>query len=326
MGGGTLVVVGAPAGRILEHLPGGVDRDHPLGVLGAAGHVRVELLGEPTVGRLDDVEIRLGIDLQELVQVGLVAHRHASRVRAVGVTDRQTSRMVEAVQRWRIAFRRGSPALDLGPSEIARAWEAGLAASGIPVLLSAAATPRPRLTFGAPLPAGRAAEHDLADLVLSERLRLPHLRPTLVAALPVGFELVDLYDVWLGAPSITAALGATSYRAVVGGAAAVDLAGAAERILAAPRLDRIRAKADRGVPYDLRPLILDLAVPGAGASDVPDGTSGATLRMVLRTSADGPSGRPDEVLLALGEILGCQLEQLDLVRERQWTSDEVPRL
>ncbi len=234
--------------------------------------------------------------------------------------------MVEAVQRWRIAFRRGSPALDLGPSEIARAWEAGLAASGIPVVLSAAATPRPRLTFAAPLPAGRVAEHDLADLVLSERWMLAQLRPMLVAALPAGFELVDLYDVWLGAPSITAALGATSYRAVVGGAAPVDLARAAERLLGAPRLERVRAKTDRGVADDLRPLILGLAVPGAGAPGVPDGPSGATLRMVLRTSADGPSGRPDEVLLALGEVLDCQLEQLELVRERLWTMDETPRL
>ncbi|MFI5199201.1 MAG: TIGR03936 family radical SAM-associated protein [Candidatus Limnocylindrales bacterium] len=234
--------------------------------------------------------------------------------------------MVEAVQRWRIAFRRGSPALDLGPSETARAWEAGLAESGIPVVMSAAATPRTRLTFAAPLPAGRAAEHDLADLVLSERWRLARVRPALVAALPVGFELVDLYDVWVGAPSITAALGATGYRASVGGAPSADLTGAADRLLAAPMLKRIRAKADRAVPYDLRPLILDLAVSATDPEAVPNGPSGATLRMVLRTSVDGPSGRPDEVLLAMGEILGCQLEQLDLVRERQWTSDEVPRL
>ncbi len=231
--------------------------------------------------------------------------------------------MVEAVQRWRIAFRRGSPALDLGPQEIARAWEAGLAASGIPVVLSAAATPRPRLTFAAPLPAGRAAEHDLADLVLGERWTLPQLRPLLQEALPTGFELVDLYDVWLGAPSITAALGATSYRALVGGAAWPELAKAADRLLAAPRLDRIRAKADRGVSYDLRPLILALDL---SAADPVDGATSASLRMIVRTTADGPSGRPDEVLLALGEALDCQLEQLELVRERLWTSDEVPLL
>src|SRR5664279_1154511 len=103
--------------------------------------------------------------------------------------------MVEAVQRWRIAFRRVSPALDLGPPEIARAWEIALEAAGVPVLMSAAAKPRPRLTFAAPLPPGRIAEHDLADVVLAERWPLARLRGALSAALPAGLEVVDLYDV-----------------------------------------------------------------------------------------------------------------------------------
>ena len=236
------------------------------------------------------------------------------------LTDRQTSRMVEPVQRWRIAFRRGSPALDLGPPEIVRAWEAGLAASGIPLVLSATATPRPRLTFAAPLPPGRAAEHDLADMVLGERWTLPRLRPALEAALPAGFTLVDLYDVWLGAPSITASLGAMSFRVLVGAVTAIELGTAAEALLAALTLERIRAKGDRGVTYDLRQLILDLAVSPA------DAAGAAAFRMLLRTASDGPSGRPDEVLLAAGEILGRKLELVDLVRERLWTSDEMPAL
>jgi len=84
-------------------------------------------------------------------------------------------------------------------------------------------------------------------------------------------------------------------------------------LLASPRLERTRAKAaERRTTYDLRPLILELDT-GAGAE---------TVRMRLRASSDGPSGRPDEVILALGELLGRQLELVDLVRERLWTSDE----
>ena len=70
--------------------------------------------------------------------------------------------------------------------------------------MSAAATPRPRLSFAAPLPPGRAAEHDLADLVIGERWTAARVRALLEAALPAGFELVDLFDVWLGAPALTA--------------------------------------------------------------------------------------------------------------------------
>ncbi len=237
----------------------------------------------------------------------------------MGVTDRQTSRMVEAVQRWRIAFRRGSPALELGPPEIVRAWEAGLAAADIPVVLSATATPRPRLSFAAPLPPGRATEHDLADLVLSERWTVARFRAALIAALPPGFEVVDLYDVWLGAPAITAVLGAMSHRAIVAGASPGELRAAADTLLAADRLDRTRAKgSERTVKYDLRPLILDLAVGNEGERTF--------VRMILGTSSDGPSGRPDEVLFALGEVIGRDLELVELVRERLWTSDETPSL
>jgi radical SAM-linked protein len=240
--------------------------------------------------------------------------------------------MVEAIQRWRIAFRRGEPALGLGPAEIARAWESGLAGSAIPIVLSAAATPRPKLTFASPLPAGRPAEHDLADLVLGERWPLARLRPALAAALPDGFEVVDLYDVWLGAPALAAALSATSHRARLRGASSDELGAAAEELMAATSLSRSRARSDGRVSYDLRPLILDLASRPAGptgdeaAGRPADGAAGAILRVILRSASDGPAGRPDEVILALGEHLGRTLELVDLVRERLWTADELPVL
>lgn len=231
--------------------------------------------------------------------------------------------MVEAVQRWRLAFRRGAPALELGPLEIAQAWGAALADAGVPVVMTAAAKPRPRLTFAAALPPGRVAEHDLADFVLAERWSLPRLRAALDAVLPDGLAIVDLFDVWLGAPSITAALNAMSHRATVSGASVAELQGAARILLASPRLDRTRAKGtEHRTSYDLRPLILALDV--GGAHGVEAAAEAAVVRMILRTSSDGPSGRPDEVTLALGEALGRPLDLVDLVRERLWTSDEVP--
>lgn len=230
--------------------------------------------------------------------------------------------MIEAVQRWRIAFRRGAPVLEFGPPEIARAWETALGAAGIPVVMSAAAKPRPRLTFAAALPPGRPGEHELLDVVLAERWPLPRLRAALAGALPPGLEIVDLYDVWLGAPSITAVLAAMSHRAILGGPDPVEVSGAVATLLAADRLDRTRAKGtERSVQYDLRPLILEL-----GANPRPDATKQTIVRVILRASSDGPSGRPDEVILALGEVIGRELELVELVRERLWTSDEAPAL
>ncbi len=223
--------------------------------------------------------------------------------------------MVEAVQRWRIAFRRDAPALDLGPPEIVRAFETALDAAGVPVVMSAAAKPRPRLAFAAPLPPGRIAEHDLADIVLGERWPLARLRSALTATLPAGLWLVDLYDVWLHAPSLPAVLNAMSHRAVLAGTTPGQLSTAAGELLAAKRLNRTRTKgAEQRQAYDLRPLILGLEVDDL------------VVRMILRASSDGPSGRPDELLLALAEAAGQPLEQVQLVRERLWTADEVPIL
>ena len=259
----------------------------------------------------------------------------------MALTDRQTNRMNEGIQRWRIAFRRTDPALDLGPPEIARAWEIAVVEAGIPVVMSAAARPRPRLTFAAGLPPGRIAEHDLLDVILDGRWSLPRLRAALSAALPPGLEVLDLYDVWLGAPSISAALIASTHRAAVGGATRDELAAAVSALLESRTLERTRAKgAERQTNYDLRPLILALGVGSAAplgvssaaplgvSSAAPLGVSSAAsiVRVLLRTSSDGPSGRPDEVILALGEVIGRDLELVELVRERLWTNDEAPTL
>jgi radical SAM-linked protein len=235
----------------------------------------------------------------------------------VAVTDRQTNRMIEGIQRWRIAFRRGAPALELGPPEIARAWEAALAQARVPVVMSAAAKPRPRLTFAAGLPPGRVAEHELLDVVLADRWSLASLRIALSETLAPGFEVVDLYDVWLGAPSVSAALTATTHRVTVGGATSDELAASLSALLEAGTLERTRAKgAERQTTYDLRPLILELEASPAAP----------IVRMLLRTSSDGPSGRPDEMILALAKVIGRDLELVDLVRERLWTNDEAPTL
>ncbi|MGH2465565.1 MAG: DUF2344 domain-containing protein, partial [Candidatus Limnocylindrales bacterium] len=179
-----------------------------------------------------------------------------------------------------------------------------------------------RLSFAAPLPPGRRAEHDLADVVLGERWTAARLRSLLLATLPAGFELVDLFDVWLGAPAPTAALAAIGHRAVIRGGESRDVADAVATLLAADRLERSRSKgSERSVSYDLRPLIVNLdAIPA------PDADKQTIVRMILRVSSDGPSGRPDEVILALGEVIGAQLEVAELVRERLWTVDETPTL
>ena len=67
-----------------------------------------------------------------------------------------------------------------------------------------------------------AAERELADILLTELLPRGEVREGIGAGLPDGWRLVDLYDVWLGAPALAGQVvgGRLSDRARRGGRAA----------------------------------------------------------------------------------------------------------
>ncbi len=232
--------------------------------------------------------------------------------------------MNEARQRWRVVFARDAAARFLAHLDAVTQWERALRRAGVPVALSQGNTPRPKLAFAAPLPLGMLGERELVDVVLAERLTLPALRARLEGQLPAGYRLVDLFDVWLGEPAAASRLAAADYRVAVRGASAAELAEAAEALLAADSLERARPRGEgRSVAYDLRPLLLDLTVadaPGPVASGAP-----ASVRMRLRHAPEGVAGRPDEVVLALGEALDRVLELDVIVRERLLVTDELRR-
>ncbi len=218
----------------------------------------------------------------------------------------------EVRQRWRIAFARGEPILDLGPSALSALWEEAFGRAGLPVALSQGRNPRPKLAPAAPLPAGMPAEHELLDAILSARVPRSTVRSSLTAVLPAGLGLVDLFDVWTGAPALTAALAAADYRVAIAGPPAAIPADGCTRLLAARALPRERVKGEgKVVRYDLRPLILGLEV------------AGDDLRMRLRHEQERGIGRPDEVLLALAEAIGTPVETGIVIRERLWTVDEL---
>jgi hypothetical protein len=118
--------------------------------------------------------------------------------------------MGETRQRWRlIVAPRGA---QTGPAR-SGAW-AEDAGAGVPAATETA-HPRPRIAFAAPLPADALAEREPIDLFLAERLRIAELRPRLLDALPPGHDLVDLFDVWAGAPALAARVVGADYRVEV---------------------------------------------------------------------------------------------------------------
>ncbi|MFL5681857.1 MAG: TIGR03936 family radical SAM-associated protein [Chloroflexota bacterium] len=212
-----------------------------------------------------------------------------------------------ARQRWRLVLARSVDATDLGGRELADAWESALEASGLPAFIPVGRG-RARVAFAAPIPAGLVAEAELADILLTSFEPAWRVRAALEVVLPSGWRLVDLYDVWLGAPALAGQIVAADYRITVSGADVPDLARAAATLLAANHLSRERQKGNQTVTYDLRPLIADLEVVGPGPA--------AVLRTRTRFHPELGTGRPSEVVAALAEAAGVPLATRSIVRER----------
>ena len=218
------------------------------------------------------------------------------------------------VQRWRLVLARTAEAPAVTARELAEQWEEGLAASDLPFVRSAGRQ-RARLSFAAPLPTAMTALAELADLTLAERVPVWRVREAIEGAMPPGWRLSDLYDVWLGASSLPAQLVAADYRVGVSGATTTALADACRALLTAEHLPRDRPKGTATVAYDLRPLVDDVTVAVGG---------GGTVEILARTRFDPAlgTGRPEEVVLALGDLIGTPLAIESIVRERLILADE----
>ncbi len=203
---------------------------------------------------------------------------------------------------------RSAGAPKLAQREVAEGWVAAIEGAGLPVAWTEGARSRPRIAFGAPLPIGMAADAELIDIVLTERWPNWRLREALSDRLPAGWRLVEAQDVWLAGPPLAGRVAAADYRVVLAGnVPVVRLRAAAADLLAAPNLPRSRARGDASVEYDLRPLVIDVAID-----------DGPPVSICTRTRfhPELGTGRPEEVVTAIGDRLGETLEASSIVRDR----------
>jgi radical SAM-linked protein len=221
----------------------------------------------------------------------------------------------EARQRWRLVVARDADAPSATQREIADAWTSAIEAAGLPLARTEGDRPRPRISFGAPLPAGMAAESELIDVVLVERWPAWRVREALADRLPGGWRIVELVDVWLAGPPLAGRVAAADYRIEIAGPVDVTtLARAATELLDAERLPRERAKGDATVTYDLRPLLIAIEIE-AGPPVI--------VRARTRFHPELGTGRPEEVLAALGDRIGGSLEVVSITRERLLLVDDL---
>lgn len=199
------------------------------------------------------------------------------------------------VQRLRFRFSKDGPTRYISHLDLARAVERALNRARLPVAYTQGFNRRPRLQFAAALPLGFTSEAELADVWLTEQVEPASAQAQLMSRMAPGIFIHDMWEVPLDVPAMQAITVETTYVAVLPDE--VDVAAVGERVaalLAAESVPRER----RGKTYDLRPLVYDLAL-----SEQPVVGRQLMLRLALQP---GATGRPDEVLEALG------LDPLDL--------------
>jgi len=274
-------------------------------------------------------------------------------------------------QRWRLTLRRDA-ASDVVQRDLQHAWDATLRDAGLlpwppewlapaPPASPPAASLGPRLTqpkvvVAAPLPLRMTADRELVDLYLPQSILLHEARRRLEPALPPGHHLVDLHDVWFGAPALPGMVVAADYRVEVNvipidsassthppsrapaPGNADDIGGAIEAILAAANVPRGRVAEGRGA-VNLRSLIIAIwsvdehdwanehvaaraqLPPGRQALAEPDVTT-TELWMRLRLDSSVGSGRPDDIVDAIAARTGQPLTIVRQHRERLWLRDD----
>jgi radical SAM-linked protein len=190
--------------------------------------------------------------------------------------------------RLRIHFAKTELMRYTGHLDLHRAWERTMRRAGLPLAYSQGFRPHPRINLGCALPLGFTSQDEVVDIWLEQSLPLDQIETALQSSLPPGIQLQAVEIIDAKEPTLQTQLIAAEYQITLL-EAIPGLDAKLEEVCQSASLLRQR----RGKAYDLRPLILELRRLGNNP------TGQQQLHMVLSTR-EGATGRPEEVILALG--------------------------
>jgi radical SAM-linked protein len=197
------------------------------------------------------------------------------------------------VQRLRLTFAKYGPTRFIGHLDLARALERSLNRAQVPLAYTQGYNPRPRMQLAAALPLGFTSESEIADIWLLEKVDPQAAGQAMLSRMAPGIEIKDVREVDLAIPALQNQVIAADYVAYI--SETVDpilLSETINRFLTAESIMRVR----RGKHYDLRPLVVNLAL----ADEMDNRPTAGELELLMRLSmTPGKTGRPDEVLGAL---------------------------
>ena len=194
--------------------------------------------------------------------------------------------------RLRITFSKSGALRYTGHLDLHSLWERTVRRAGLPLAYTQGFHPGPRIQLASALPLGFIGRAEIVDMWIDAAADSPD-RPwqeLLQPAAPPGLLISSVEVVDDQSPALQTQVVSADYD--VNLLEPVDLPGLEKSIAALQETASI-PRERRGKTYDLRPLIESLELLPPGASELP------CLRMRL-AARPGATGRPEEVLDALG--------------------------
>jgi radical SAM-linked protein len=174
--------------------------------------------------------------------------------------------------------------------DLHRTWERMIRRANLPLAYTQGYNPHPRINLASALPLGFTSECEVVDIWLEKDCSLEQITSSLYEAAPPGVRLQEVRKVDLRAPTLQKILLSTDY-IITFLDPVPELDNRLADLINADNLERER----RGKLYDLRPLIL-------AANRIGDDQQSHARLHVRLSAQEGATGRPDEVIEALGAI------------------------
>jgi len=174
-----------------------------------------------------------------------------------------------------------------GHLDLHRLWERAARRAELPLAYSQGFHPQPKMSIAAALPLGFSSRCEVLDMRLERDISLAGLRDTLQGTLPLGIQVLSIEQTDERAPALQTRVDSAEYEVHL--AETVDGANLKRKVDSVMESESI-IRTRRGKTYDLRPLILSLKY---------NEEQSPVIHMLL-SAKEGATGRPEEVLDALG--------------------------
>lgn len=205
--------------------------------------------------------------------------------------------------RVRITFSKQGPLRFIGHLDLHRMWERAMRRAELPLSYSQGFHPQPKISLAAALPLGFSSRGEVLDVRFNEDLSTEDITSRLQGSLPPDIKILRVETVDERAPALQTQVLSAAYNVhltePVDGS---DLNRRVEQLMMSESILRER----RGKSYDLRPLIEMLSM-------ITEANGTVWMKMTL-SARDGATGRPEEVLSALGiEPETARVERIRLI-------------